>query len=356
MSILEAVKANDIARVRELLSSGINQNEGSWALHYAVTQGAIELVRILIHAGVDVNRELLMGREDKPILVEGSALRDAALEGHLNIVEDLLKAGANVNYLPRISDEGSALMLAAQEGHFEIVKKLVESGADVNIIRDGPSYALFSAASNGRKEIFDFLYPLIAPQLRAEALEILPQGMLTKQIEEDANPLVCQLTNAIIYDDIDSVRELLSAGVDINGYDEFGSRPLICAVVKRSIKLVQILLEAGANPDIKDIEDGRTPLIQFATSIWSEDDLVIASLLLEARCDVNVQDNEGFTALMCAVNHTPRNDEARLARLKGIEFLLRFDADIDIKNYENISVFELVRSSDMEVQNLLRQK
>ena len=353
MFLLEAVKNNDIAKIRELVVREINQNEGAWALHYAVAQGSLEIVRILIHANIDVNRERLMGHPENLILVEGTALLDAAYEGSLNIIEELLKAGANVNYLPRFSNDPSALILATREGHFEIVKRLVEAGANVNFVRDGEDYALFSAASHGYEEIFDFLYPLTAEELRSEALKALPKGIQMKKIEEEADPLVCQLTDFIAENDIGNVQSILAMGIDINSYEEFGFTPLLCAVAIRSVSLVRMLLEVGANPDKKSVEDETTPLIASTISIWSEEEVAITSLLLEAGCNVNAQDIEGYTALMYAVQCVPRDNEARLARLKSIQLLLQFGADINIKNLKNQNAFEVVRNESSEVLNLL---
>jgi ankyrin repeat protein len=58
-----------------------------------------------------------------------TALHLAAGEGHLEIVKLLLEHGADVNAKTAYE---TALHLAAGEGHLEIVKLLLEHGADVN--------------------------------------------------------------------------------------------------------------------------------------------------------------------------------------------------------------------------------
>ncbi|MBQ7024654.1 MAG: ankyrin repeat domain-containing protein [Akkermansia sp.] len=57
-----------------------------------------------------------------------TALMDAAEEGNLTAVKNLIAAGADVNL--QNEDAKSALMMAAGEGHTEVVKTLLAAGAD----------------------------------------------------------------------------------------------------------------------------------------------------------------------------------------------------------------------------------
>ena len=66
-----------------------------------------------------------------------SALMLAAENGHIKMVERLIKAEANVNLRHKLGN--TALTLAAQYGHSQIVQLLMDSGADANGI-DGKSF------------------------------------------------------------------------------------------------------------------------------------------------------------------------------------------------------------------------
>ena len=58
----------------------------------------------------------------------------AARCGHLEIVRELVKNGANVDL---VNESGwSVLILAAYYGHVGVVKYLVESGASVDLVND----------------------------------------------------------------------------------------------------------------------------------------------------------------------------------------------------------------------------
>ena len=63
-------------------------------------------------------------------------LIEAAENGNLNQVKELLKAGASVDFKEERWGQ-SALMKASQWGHTEIVKLLMKEGASMDLQDDG---------------------------------------------------------------------------------------------------------------------------------------------------------------------------------------------------------------------------
>lgn len=75
------------------------------------------------------------------------ALLDSAANGHIDIVQSMLKRGANIH-------SGEALCESAANNHLDIVALLLEKGADVHTRDD---IALQWAAENGNVEIVELL-------------------------------------------------------------------------------------------------------------------------------------------------------------------------------------------------------
>lgn len=354
MCILNAVENNDIKKLRKLISErklgGISLSE---ALVEASERGFLEIIKILIEAGANVNQET----------IDGTPLGQASFEGHFKIVEELLEAKANPNLLSSDREYQTPLIFAAQEGHFEIVKKLVEAGANVNEIRGYGQFALHSAACCGYQEIFDYLYPLTDENLREEALNELSAGLHHRELEENAEPLVVELSHYVLNNDLEEVKRILNKGANVNGIDEFGGNALSTAAFKANIEIVRILLEAGANPNlISDGDDGDPPL-WFANSAEvtkllidagantnfqnsSGDTILIITarrwgafkkmkVLLENGADTNIKDNEGKTALMYAAK-----DKDNLEKVK---LLIEFGADINTKDNDGNTALSLAR-------------
>ena len=120
MEILrEAAKKNDVSTINKCLQSGDFTDENlECTLILAAMYGSAESVDALLSSGVDVNCER-MG---------DSAIHQACLMGHLNVLEVLLKYNANEDQLN--SDYRTALMYASKEGNTEIVRRLLKTEAD----------------------------------------------------------------------------------------------------------------------------------------------------------------------------------------------------------------------------------
>lgn len=107
----------------------------------AARMNDITLVKDLLAGGADPNQRDL----------RTSALVTASHEGHMEVVDVLLKAGAHPD-LPHVTSGQTALMHAARSGHHELVKKLLKAGANPNVISPHSYSALHFAALHGGVE------------------------------------------------------------------------------------------------------------------------------------------------------------------------------------------------------------
>ena len=115
--------------VRDLIALGANidwQNEDNYnytPLHVAVREGSVEIARMLIDAGADLDVQDTWGSQ--------TPLHVAAINERVEIARMLIGAGADVNVQ---DDYGwTPLHYAANNGSVEIAKMLIDAGAKKDI-------------------------------------------------------------------------------------------------------------------------------------------------------------------------------------------------------------------------------
>ena len=130
-------------------------------LFWASSTGSIRAVRLLLSEDVDVDYIDCDGDS------HDSALAVAACSGFVDVVDALIKAGANVNYA-RSSDGASALTLASGWGNKAVVELLLKASADVaHVIKNGDS-ALTVAIRNNHLDIVELLRVELARRAQEE--------------------------------------------------------------------------------------------------------------------------------------------------------------------------------------------
>ncbi len=150
-SLSQAIEKGDAPRVKELLTQGWGSlknadREHRTPLIRAAQAGLVEIVRLLVAAGADVNWA--------PGMSDPTALMIAARDGRLEIVQILLEAGASVNRREFGADK-TALYYAADKGRVEIVTALLKKGANPNGVdrSNQDAHPLLAAIQTGNTEI-----------------------------------------------------------------------------------------------------------------------------------------------------------------------------------------------------------
>ncbi len=150
----------------------------------------------------------------------------------------------------------TALMLAAAKGHVEIVKLLLAAGADPNLRASGFHAGEFTALTAAMEA---------PPTVRVKMVDVLlAAGAQLNPVNAGRTPLM----RAIEKKDLSMVEILLRRGADVNGRNYQGLTPLMAAVVESSPAAAKLLLDAGADVNARS-EDGRTAL-SLAEEIHNE--------------------------------------------------------------------------------------
>ncbi|KAI9689797.1 MAG: Ankyrin-2 [Bathelium mastoideum] len=281
------------------------------ALHIALANGSIEIAKMLIVSGADVNlfdlsrraavhfaaaarncaadmlRLLLQPGPGRPKAdvhsrdIGGNTPLHYAAEGSDEATVLLLLAhGANPN---TTSAQGmSPLYLAAGSGRIEIVRCLLEHGADVltSATSDEWHSVLYAAVSGGNHETVQMLLDRGA---NANARDI---GRDTP------------LHEAARRGNLEMVRTLLNAGADINAINSRFITPLQRAILNQETETAKELISRGAEPNIRD-EDGDTAL---SAAIYSKE-LDLVKVLLNGGADKNVLNRSEKTPLMLVLRY-----------------------------------------------------
>jgi uncharacterized protein len=256
--LIDAVRAEDAAQVRALLSRRVDVNvrsdDGSTALLWAAHANDLTVAEALLRAGADANAANQFGM---------TPLSRACTNASGEMVELLLKSGADPNLA--IATGESPLMTCAATGAAAGVKLLLARGAAVNATEPSQRQtALMWAAAERHAGVVGELIEAGA-DLRAHTRK----GFTA-------------LHFAARQGDVATVTRLLEAGADVNARSvpdapepgrgvayqstlSDGSTPLLVATMRGHVPLALYLLDRGAAPNAG--EAGLTPL-HWAAGTW----------------------------------------------------------------------------------------
>lgn len=216
-----------------LLRYGANPNctrsDGKALLRLLATDGATELVRLLLEYGATH--------------IKTGALPQAALFGHLPIVQLLLNYGADINEV----EKQTPLYRAASKNYSDIVDLLLREGADTTwVAPSGPS-ALYKAVSKGNFKCTRSL--LLYGANPAIGVGIDGETALYTACKDGHEPTVRLLLNrGARPDDSFYVPYAVPLQRRDGGIDEFfPDGPLFAAVRRGRLNITRLLLDYGAD-------------------------------------------------------------------------------------------------------------
>lgn len=128
------------------LAQDISPSGGDTALILASREGHVEIVRLFLEHGADLNFQDDDGN---------TALLEACIYGHIDVVKLLLDLGADPNIWSEY--RSTPLIFASCGGYIEIVGLLLEHGANPNLQDDDGESALLEACIYGHIEIVKLL-------------------------------------------------------------------------------------------------------------------------------------------------------------------------------------------------------
>lgn len=232
--------------------------------------------------------------------VDFTALHVAAYFGYMPLADLLLKSGQHDEEIQTTDSGGfQPLYWACRRGHMNMVQKLCEASADVNYQQfpeSHPLTALHGAVKSGNSEITAYL--------------LNHHAEINAPNETYGSPLYVAAENG--YHAI--VQQLLVRKADANLHGGIEVTALNAAVCNGDLEIVKLLVGNGAelNPSV-EYEDGNA--LGAACSYGHAE---IAEYLLQQGCDFTKKDSEGSSPLEAAA-------EGGYADI--VKLLLQYDKD-----------------------------
>ncbi|KAM0704420.1 hypothetical protein Q7P35_008654 [Cladosporium inversicolor] len=361
--------------MRTLLDNRLDPNEcvlGETLLHCAAKEGHVGMVRLLLDRGAHI---------DNKTTSNGTALHVAIIHQRVEVVEFLLRSGADPNVTD--SEGRTALHLVlGRSGDLSqlkcLVKLLLEKGASVEAEDNRGHTALHACALctiNGDSGAVATL--LLQHEADAD-VKLNSGGTVLHVAVENANFAVVQallqhkadvrtkegLGGNSLHVSSDDHHGLVKLSVTsgasvelINARNRYGQTPLMLAKDSRIAKLlldhraefdasengeraalqsehclkneatVKLLLERGANVNVRDFEDA-TPLHDAVSGSKA----VVKVLLTHDGVDVNARNKNEETALHLA---------ARGEKQAMVQLLLEHGADVNAKNRKGATALSI---------------
>ena len=256
----------------------------------------------------NANLEYMNSQKQTALMLAPSQIRNKLIrkikEGNKNVKNCfgdyplIYAASKNDSYLTRVlinervdinqQDEkgDTALIVASFWGRYTIAKILIDGKAKVNIANKKGDTALKNALYNKHYNIADAL--------------IKAKADLQIKINNE-NILLYLSKNAYDYDYSGSIRNMISS-VNINEIDKNGNTALINIAIgkedKNRLKKIRAVISGRANVNIQNNE-GYTALMCIA----SDGDEATIRALISAKSDLDVEDRDGNTALIYAAQN-----------------------------------------------------
>lgn len=254
---------------------------------------------------------------DSPVSNRDWALLDAIQVGNTTAAKESLKHGANAN--AKSSDGRTALLIAIDKGQNEIAKALIESGANLDT-------ALNRSVAAGNVELANLL---------------LEKGVSPNSPIKNPNtysPLMTAAEKA----NLRLMQILIDKGADVNQKNTEGVTSLEMAAASGNAEAVKLLIDKGANA--KQEAGGKALL----SAVSDNDSPDIIKLLLDAGAGINTADKDGVTALVLA---------AQNSHTLSAKVLIERGADIELKGRNGTNAMAFAKGfNNLVLADLLTKK
>jgi len=316
------------------------ETRGNTALIKAAQRDHTEVIRVLLTQGKGILVDAATKEGETPLSLVVAA-------EDLEAVKLLHTHGARINH----QNNTGASMLVGTVLHkkYEVLEYLVANGADINMSDNHGQSPLMQAipySSNEAKKTCKWVEKFLTCKPKLDFMQLKGDGgfsamhlaarfgfvdigklLLDSGATLDIKSLLTggtPLHTAASANQIDFAKLLIKRKANLESVDKFGSTPLLTATLHIDPDMVEVLVDAGANINVKStVNPLVTPMVFAAGNpnpLEHRKSVAIIKYLLAHKGDSNFPSSNGTTPLMAAArkpDHSDGYDRAALLMDKG---------------------------------------
>lgn len=347
---------NNITAIKKLLEYKPNLNIKSpkgWtclmlAINHAKTDEAIDIIQELLNHGADPNVCTNSGKSCLMIAFDN--------DENTKIMKLLIDAGTNINHLYRDNDECDYIFKLYKEINFNYSFKLkFDYDAIINHEYNGHTVLM--------RAVLD------ADDDNCETVKMLLSNGVDPNFSNNYGITALMLAIMKRKISLNVIQLLLKHDkINPNCFDKYGNTPLSIAMTlypkKCNLEVIETLLKFGANPNNKDyftsfVSDILTPNILEKYVIWiayshykSFGTIDTIKLLLKYNIDIAIKNKYGNTILTQSVN-----DSVDDSNLELVSMLIDHDSELDVTSDNNEPILHFaVKNNNIQILKLFLDK
>ncbi|KAI8746522.1 serine/threonine-protein phosphatase 6 regulatory ankyrin repeat subunit B [Biomphalaria glabrata] len=312
-SALDVALENSLTGTASLLFNHGAAFDSEYAISQALKSNDAKTLSFLLNEFAEVTMDVVQNPE--------TFVRAVTL-GNVQVIQILLDAGLDIN---RVHDNKTPLMSAV---HIEVINFLLNNGADVNLKTN--TTPLINAVSWGYFSDSAFHKKLFPMEMEKQIVLVVDTFLKKGASLEDTDEHGCTALFASVNKGLDLLvlKYLLDMGADVkNRRNKDGLTALHLAAADSKYFCAKTLLEYGADVNLK-CNAGCSPL-HYAVG-----NTPLVTLFLEYQANVNATDDNGNTPLLIAVKRFGGPEDI-------IKLLIASGSDVNHKNHSGMSALLL---------------
>ena len=254
---------------------------------------------------------------------------------HISTTSHIFDSTVDVNCT--LVNDITPLMIASSCGHTETVEVLLQGGANVHST-DSDRYSPLVYAITGHKSL-----QVIEQLLKADAQPnaFINDQSIADKVRDEGREDICKLLEQ--FNVLNTIQKEKEEEQQLQHSSGYLTIPIIEAAKTGNTEVVKLQLKEHVNVNIQD-EDGVTALMLASLNGHTQ----VVELLLKNNADVNIQKEDGVTALMLA----SQNGHTQI-----VELLLQENIDVNVQgtNGEN-ALMMAVDHGHTKIAELLLKK